>query len=210
MPDDLAAEIQSNLELETDDHLARGIESGEARAAARRHFGNTTLIQENARDAWTFPRLETFLQDLRYGLRAIRNSPGYSLVVILTLALGIGANTAIFSVVDSVLLKPLPYPDAERLVRLGESQAKAQGISVTRGNYLAWRKYNHSFEEMAGFQWSQFTLTGREEPLFTRALLADSSFFRLTGAHPLLGRYSPKKKIAPAPLVPRFWITGSG
>jgi len=140
IPDDLAAEIQSNLELETDDHLARGIAPDQARIEARRHFGNPTLIKERAQEAWTFPRFETSLQDLRFGLRGILKSPGYSLVVILTLTLGIGANTAIFSVVDAVLLKPLPYPDAERLVWLGESHGKVEGISVTWGKLSGLEK----------------------------------------------------------------------
>ncbi len=213
--DDLAAEIQSNLELEAEDNLARGLEADQAHAAARRHFGNPTLIQERAREAWSFPRLETFLQDLRYGLRGIRRSPAYSLVVILTLTLGIGANTAIFSVVNSVLLKPLPYPDAERLVRLGESHGKAEGISVTWGNYRAWQKYNHSFEEMTGFEWNRFTFTGREEPLLTTALQVDSGFFRLLGAKPLLGRvFSEDEDRAGATrtlvLDHRFWATKLG
>ena len=111
-----------------------------ARTEARRHFGNPTSIKERAHDAWTFPRLETFLQDMRYGLRGILKAPAYSLVVILTLTLGIGANTAIFSVVDAVVLKPLPYPDAERLVWLGESHGKVEGISVTWGNYRGLEK----------------------------------------------------------------------
>src|SRR5438552_10259840 len=151
----------------------------EARNAARRHFGNATLTRERAQDAWSFASLETFLQDIRYGLRAIRKSPAYSLIVILTLALGIGANTAIFSVVNSVLLKPLPYPNAERLVWLGESHAKAEGISVTWGNFRSWEKYNHSFEDMAAFVMDHFTLTGRQEPLFTRAGLVTAGFFRM-------------------------------
>src|SRR5438552_13863231 len=154
----------------------------EARNAARRHFGNATLTRERAQDAWSFASLEAFLQDIRYGLRAIRKSPVYSLIIILTLALGIGANTAIFSVVDSVLLKPLPYPGAERLVWLGESHAKAEGISVTWGNYRAWEKYNHSFEDMAAYQNQQFTLTGRGEPLSTSAGLVTNGFFGVVGS----------------------------
>jgi putative ABC transport system permease protein len=213
--DDLASEIQSNLELETDDHLARGIPADQARAEARRHFGNPTLIKERAQEAWAFPRLETFLQDLSYGMRGILKAPGYSLVVILTLTLGIGANSAIFSVVDAVLLKPLRYPDAERLVWLGESHGKVEGISVTWGNYRAWKKYNHTFEDMTGYQWNQFTLTGRAEPLRTRAIQADGAFFGLLGAKPVLGRvFTAEEDRAGAPrtvvLDYKFWINKLG
>ena len=186
--EDLTEEIESNLALETEDNIAKGMRPDEAHNAARRHFGNETLTRERAQDAWSFASLETFLQDIRYGLRAIRKSPAYSLIVILTLALGIGANTAIFSVVNSVLLKPLPYPNAERLVWLGESHAKAEGISITWGNFRAWQKYNRSFEDMAAFQMDHFTLTGRQEPLFTRAGEVTSGFFGLVGTKPLLGR----------------------
>ena len=188
LSDDLSAEIDAHLEFEIQENLAQGMTADEARAAARRHVGNFTRIQEQAREAWGFPALETIVQDLRYGLRGIRRSPGFSLVVILTLALGIGANTAIFSVVNAVLLRPLPYPAAERLVWLGESDPKAEGISVTWVNYQHWRKENHGFEEMAGFHTSHLTLTGRGEALFTRAAVVTSGFFGLVGAKPLLGR----------------------
>jgi putative ABC transport system permease protein len=213
--EDLKDEIESNLALETEDNIAKGMPPDEARRAARRHFGNATLTRERAQDAWSFASLETFLQDIRYGLRTLRTSPVYSLVIILTLALGIGANTAIFSVVDSVLLKPLPYPSAERLVWLGESHAKAEGISVTWGNYRAWEKYNHSFEDMAAYQNQQFTLTGRREPLSTSAGLVTSGFFGLVGSKPLLGRvFTPEEDRAGATrtvvLAHSFWLTKLG
>ncbi|HEY6392766.1 MAG TPA: ABC transporter permease, partial [Bryobacteraceae bacterium] len=213
--EDLTEEIESNLALETEDNIAKGMRPDDARAAARRRFGNATLTKERAQDAWSFASLETFLQDIRYGLRTIRKSPVYSLIVILTLALGIGANTAIFSVVNSVLLKPLPYPGAERLVWLGESHAKAEGISVTWMNYRAWRKYNHSFEDMAAFQMDHFTLTGRQEPLFTAAGLVTSGFFPLVGAKPLLGRVFTDEEdhtgaVRTVVLAHNFWIAKLG
>jgi putative ABC transport system permease protein len=188
LADDLAEEIESNLDLAADDNLARGMQPDSARTAARRRFGNTTLIKERAQEAWSFPRFETLLQDVRYGLRSIRKSPGFALVIILTLALGIGANTAIFSVVDAVLLKPLPFPDAERLVMLGESTPKAENISITWRNYLYWRTLNHSFDDMGGREMTHFTLTGRAEPLSTTAGLVTHDFLHLVGARPVLGR----------------------
>src|ERR1051326_1750973 len=107
----------------------------------------------------------TLLKDISYGFRTLRRSPAFSLVVILTLALAIGLNTAIFSVVDAVLLKPLPYPDSERLVWFGESTGKATGISVTWGNFTHWRDSNHTFESMALYQFADLTLTGRGDPV---------------------------------------------
>jgi putative ABC transport system permease protein len=208
---DLSAEIDAHLEFEIQENIARGMPPDEARTAARRHVGNLTQIQERAVDAWSFPSLESIAQDLRYGLRGIRRAPGFSLVVVLTLALGIGANTAIFSVVNAVLLRPLPYPAAERLVWLGESDPKAEGISVTWVNYQHWRNENHSFEDMAGFQTAHLTLTGRGEPLFTRAGIVTHGFFGLVGAHPVLGRVFSASDDQPgavptAVLDYRFWI----
>jgi predicted permease len=207
---DLDEEMEAHLQFEVDENLATGMTPEDARAASRRRFGNLTSTKERAREAWGFPALETILQDLRYGLRGIRRSPSFSLVVILTLALGIGANTAIFSVVYSVLLKPLPYPDAERLVRLGESDPRAQGISVTWINYQHWRKDNHTFEDLAGFESARLTLTGRGEALLTSAATVTSSFFGLVGMRPLIGRVFTEADERPgAPftilLSHRFW-----
>src|SRR5256884_275697 len=188
LDDDLSDEMRAHLELMTDDNLERGMPPGEACAAARRHFGNLTRTQERAREAWQFPRLETFLQDIRYGLRGIRKAPSFSLVVIFTLALGIGANTAIFSVVYSVLLRPLPYPHGERLVRLGESTAQASGIAVTWGNFQHWRAENTTFEDMAAITGAGMTLTGRGDAVVVNTRLVTSSAFQLTGMTAMLGR----------------------
>jgi len=185
---DLSDEMQAHLDLMTAENIERGMPPTEARAAARRDFGNVTSTQEKARESWQFPRLETILQDIRYGLRGIRKSPSFSLVVILTLALGIGANTAIFSVVYSVLLRPLPYPHGERLVWLGESTAKASGISITWINFEHWRHDNDSFENMAAFAGEDLTLTGRGDAVLTHEWLVTSGFFQLIGARPALGR----------------------
>ncbi|HVN05815.1 MAG TPA: ABC transporter permease [Bryobacteraceae bacterium] len=215
LADDLEAEISAHLEFEIDERVARGMPPDEARASARCHVGNLTGIAERARDTWTFPPLESFALDVRYGLRGIRRSPGFALVVVATLALGIGATTAIFSVVNTVLLRPLPYPAAERLVGLSESDPRAEGISVTWLNYQHWRNENHSFEDMAGFRTVQLTLTGRGDPALTRAGLVTCGFFGLLGAHPLLGRTfsEPEDQPGAAPTVvldSRFWASKLG
>ena len=162
----LAEEVRSHVEMETEGFVERGMPLEAARAAARRHFGNATAVTEHAHDAWTFAPFESLLKDVRHGFRAMRRSPAFSLVVILTFALGVGVNTAIFSVVDEVLIKPLPYPESERLVRLREANAKAD-FSVTWGNFNYWRDGNRCFEEMAAYQGFGGTLTGRGDAVTT-------------------------------------------
>jgi len=208
LDEELAEEISSNLELAREDHLAKGLPPGQVPWK----FGNPVVILQLAREAWTFPRLESFLQDFAYSLRGIVHAPAYSLIVVLTLTLGIGANTAIFSVVQAVLLKPLPFPSADRLVWLEESHPKAEGISVSWRNYLYWRKLNHSFEDMAARDMAHFTITGLDEPLFTTAGIVTNSFFRLMGSNAMLGRTfteADDRNGAPRTMIldHRFWVT---
>jgi predicted permease len=215
LADDLAAEIEAHLDLAAAESSDVGMSPAAARDAARRRFGNVTLIRERAREVWGFPSLDALGRDLRLGLRGIRAAPGFSCVVILTLALGIGATTAIFSVVHAVLLAPLPYPDAERLVWLEEATPRAEGVSVTWVNYLHWRRENHSFDEMAGFEAMHLTLTGRGEPLLTRAGAVTSGFPRLVGMRPASGRlFDDRDEQAGAPatavLGHRFWLEKLG
>jgi predicted permease len=212
---DLADEVRSHIEMETQDGIDRGMSPQRAREAARSRVGNAALIQERARDTWGFPSLESLFKDIRYGFRAMRRSPAFSLVVILTFALGVGVNTAIFSVVHTVLLKPLPYPDSERLVWFGESTAKATGISVTWVNFKNWRDTNHSFEDMAAFQFTQRTLTGRGEPTVTHGMVVTHPYFGLLGMRPLMGRFFGDTDDRPGapPLIVlshRFWSSQLG
>jgi putative ABC transport system permease protein len=188
LDDELRDELRAHLEIATEENIADGMSPDQARTAALRKLGNPTLAHELAAEAWRFPRVESVLQDLRYGLRGIRRSPAFSLVVILTLALGIGVNAAMFSVVYSVLLRPLPYPSGERLVSLGESTAKSSGFSVTWLNFRHWRTENHTFEDMAAYIWTDFTLTGRGDAVLTHGVEATADFLPLTGARPILGR----------------------
>jgi putative ABC transport system permease protein len=188
LANELQLEMDAHLQFLIDENLERGMLPEDARAAARREFGNTTMVHERSYQSWQFPTIESLLQDLRYAARGIWRARVFSLVVILTLAVGIGANTAIFSAVYAVLLKPLPFPSGERLVWLGESSAKASGISVTWINFEHWRKENRSFESMAGFEKSDLTLTGRGQAVLTTAGVVTSEFFRMTGSRPIMGR----------------------
>ena len=188
LADELQQEMDAHLQFLMDENLERGMRPEDARAVARREFGNMTRVRERSYHSWQFPAFESLVQDVRYAARGIWKARAFSLIVILTLAVGIGANTAIFSAVYAVLLKPLPFPSGERLVWLGESSAKATGISVTWLNYEHWRTENRSFASMAGFQKMDFTLTGRGQAVLTRAGVVTSEFFRLTGSHPIMGR----------------------
>ena len=122
--DDLSEEIREHLREKVEELAAGGMSREEARAAALREFGNVTLVEEDSRSIWGWPAVEAFVADLRYGVRGLARNPGFSGVAILTLTLGIGATAAIFSVVDAVLLRALPYRDPERLVAVFEDNSK--------------------------------------------------------------------------------------
>lgn len=212
---DLAEEIQAHLEMDAADREERGLSPGEARLAARRHFGNPVRVAEKARDTWGFPSFESLLQDIRYALRAMRKTPALTLVIILTLALGIGVNTAIFSVLNTVVLKPLPYPAGERMIWLGESTGKASGISVTWVNYQNWLRGNHTLEDMAAFRGDHMTLTGGREALTMRGMAVTSHYFAMLGMRPLLGRFWTETDDRPGAnraivLNHRFWAEKLG
>src|SRR6266481_2463753 len=127
---ELEEEVQSHLEMAARERAGRGVDEGEATRAARREFGNVELVREVTRDAWGWGFLERLMQDLRFGVRMIAKSPGFAAVAILTLALGIGANTALFSVVNAVLLNPLPFPNPDELVAVYSKSPTFQESSI--------------------------------------------------------------------------------
>jgi len=190
MLNDLQQDIAEHLERETEDNLARGMSPEEARQAARRKFGNVGRVMEDTREVWIASWRDAFVQDLRFAFRMLRKNPGFAIVAVLTLALGIGANTAIFSVVYSVLLKPLPFPDAARLVfvfdRLGQQGTVETGISYN--NLESLRKNNSVFAAIAGAQQHQLTLIGYGDPLEVDTAVVTADFFSVFQQQPLAGR----------------------
>jgi putative ABC transport system permease protein len=148
----LDEELRSHLELAAADALREGAALDEAASAGRRDLGNRLLIQENARAVWGFAGWDHFLQDLRFGARQFKRQPEFTVVAILTLPFGAGENALMFTVFDSVLLRPLPYPDAHQLVSLDSIDGKGNHGSTSLPNVLDLRKYNQSFSALAVYQ----------------------------------------------------------
>jgi predicted permease len=184
------SELETHLELLTEENVRRGMTREEARRAARVRLGGLTQLKETNRELRGLPMLETFLQDTHYALRALRKNPGFTAVAVLTLALGIGANTAIFSVVYAVLLKPLPYAKGEQLFNVFEVQPQAgvMGTGWSYANFEEFREQNHIFSEMAGSQAHQLTLTGHGEPTVVNTSVVTPELFTLFEQQPLAGR----------------------
>jgi putative ABC transport system permease protein len=188
--DELAESIREHLEEKIEDMMEEGLSREEATHKARREFGNVTLIEEGSREVWQWPRLESLIQDLHFGARMLLKQPGFTLIAALTLALGIGANITIFSVVNAVLLRPLPYPESERLVFLW-SEAPRQNIrerASAYANFSEWRNQNKSFEDLAVFDPTVVTLTGAADPEPVMSIRASANLFPLLGVAPALGR----------------------
>ena len=169
---DLERELQSDLELEEEEQREHGVPPEEARHAALRAFGNPTLIREHTRAVWSWNALENLLRDLRISVRTLFRSPGFSMIAVLVMALCIGATTSLFTVVRSVLLRPLPFRDPDRLVMIYEHfrdpSMNAQEFNynpVAPADYYDWRAQTHGFEDMAAWRYWQFNLTGEHGEL---------------------------------------------
>src|SRR5215469_13398983 len=162
---DLARELRDHLDLEADERRAAGLSPEEAAYAAHRALGNTLKIEEDVRAARGFQWFETLIQDVRFGLRMLRKSPGFTAVAVLTLALGIGGITAMFSAFDAVLVRPLPYADAGRLVMIWDDMGKADATTTpTPAEWIEWRRLNSVFTDPATSQPAEATLSGDGEP----------------------------------------------
>ena len=186
---DLRDQLQAHRELIKADLMSRGMDGQDADAAARRALGNEQLVREFTRDEMLHRWMENVGRDIRFGLRRVVKMPVFAVTIVLTLALGIGANTAIFSMVDRVLLRPLPFPDAEQLMLLYETGQKAPRMDVNPSNWLDWQRQSQTFEGFAA--WTDripATLTGQEEPERLKREAVSYEFFGVLGVKPLLGR----------------------
>ena len=176
----LEQEIQSHLEMAKHDRVDRGETSAQAERSALLEFGNLALVENVTRDQWGWTWLEDFLQDLRYGARMLRKNPGFTLIAVLTLALGIGANTAMFSLVNGILLRPLPYPHPEQLLGLTGFYPK--------GGLAAMRDQVRTMDVAGYVEGYEFNLTGLGEPVRLTGTLVSANLFSVLGTAPELGR----------------------
>ena len=180
-------EMAFHIDSLAGDYARDGLSDIDAQRTARRQFGNLTRLKERGHDERTMRAVEDLARDIRQGARGLWRSPGFSLTVILTLALGIGLNTAVFSVVDQLLLRPLPYPDGDQIVMVEESRG-VNPIDVSPANWLDWQRESRRFRGFAAWQSASFTMIGAGEPRRVNAQLVSSEFFPLLGIAPLLGR----------------------
>jgi putative ABC transport system permease protein len=185
--EDLRQELQSHLHMAAGDRIERGETAQRAQQDARREFGNAALVEQVTRDQWGWRWLNEFLEDLRYGVRMLRKNPAFSVVAILTLALGIGANTAIFSVVNSVLLKPLAIEDPARVMFLRE-QWRDLFPSVAIANFADIQRQSTSFASLSAANNASFNLATQQAPERVDGELATADYFTTFGVQPILGR----------------------
>ncbi len=185
---ELDRELRFHLDQEVEENLARGMLPPEARLAALRRLGAVTQIQEECRDMRRTNHLENLGRDLQYALRTLGRNPGFAIIVVLTLALSIGANSAIFSVIDGVLLRPLPYPDAGQLVRVFFHNPTYPKFPLNPFDFRDFRARNRSFESLAGFTRGDLQLSGAGQPERFTSFRVTAGYFHLLGIRPARGR----------------------
>ena len=189
---DLREELDAHLEMEIEECLARGMPLEEARKTAQSRFGNMTVIQENANEAWRFVMFDNLVRDFVYGCRMLRKNPGFTAAAILTLTLGIGGTTTMFTLIRAVLLKPLPYREPDRLVRLSVDEARLnrQDVGFTLERFEAVRSAAQSFERLGAYfiATENMTLSGGTGPLVLKGARVSHNFLDILGVLPALGR----------------------
>jgi putative ABC transport system permease protein len=187
---DLDDELAFHLAMREAEYREDGVAADAARSAARRRFGNVSSLKEQCRDMWTFHPLETLFQDVRYALRTLRRSPGFTVVAVFALAVGVGANTAIFSLIDAMRARALPYEEPSRLVQLWGNVMRTR--LERRGNsypdFLDWRAHSTSFEDVAAFNSQTATVAARDEPERLLVEYVSASYFPLLGINAARGR----------------------
>ena len=201
---DLTVEMQAHLEEKIDEMIDEGMRPEEARTLAQRQFGNRAQLVEACRDRWTFVSLVEIAQDLRYAARVLRKSPGFTAAAVLSLALGIGANTIVFSAVNHVLLNPLPYARPDRLFAIW-SRSPVRGpepMHVSAADFYDWQTQSHALESMAAYANWPMNLTGVDEPRRLETQLVSASLFSTLGVPAQLGRtFLPGEDLEKSPPV---------
>ncbi|HEY1528993.1 MAG TPA: ABC transporter permease [Candidatus Angelobacter sp.] len=187
MLEELDQDIHDHIEMETQENIERGLSPEEARYAALRKFGNVMRAREETRAVWSSIWIEQLFQDLSYGLRALWKNPGFAMVIVVTLALGIGANTAIFSVVRAVVLAPLPYPQPDRLVIVWETRPNVKALGASYPDFLDWQRNSRSFAQMAALASRDYDLTSPGAPQHLDGMEISSSFFVTLGVKLAIG-----------------------
>jgi predicted permease len=194
MMEALDQDIRDHIAIETEDNIERGMTLDQARLAALRKFGNVTRVKEQTWEVWSFIWLEQFFRDVCYGARTLWKDPGFTIVAVLTLTLGIGANTAIFSVVQGVVLAPLPYPQPDRLMMVSASRPNLKQLSISYPDFRDWQRNARSFEQLAAMKWRDYDLTGSGASEHLDGMEVSSGFFATLGVKLALGRdFSPSE-----------------
>ena len=199
---DLQEEMRLHQEYRAREYASQGADQQEAELAARRRFGNATLLREEGRDAWGWRWLEDFFQDIRYGARQLASRPGFAVIAVLTLALGIGATTTIFSAVNPILFEPLPYPHPRSVVMLWERDKNGRQSLINFADYRGVTENSRSFEAVAAMRAWQPTMTGPDEPERLEGQLVSAPYLLVLGIQPALGRnFSDAEDISHGPNV---------
>src|ERR1700722_16594982 len=207
---EIDAELEASLGMRIDENIARGMSPEDAQRDALVRFGNRTATRERVIAADATLGLDRLWADVRYAVRRLRKSPGFSITAVLTIAIGIGANTAIFSSMDAVVLRPLAVPAMDNVVTIAERQDRGSDENIALANYEDWQHQSRSFEEMAVRTSLDMSLTGTADPVHVNAALTSASFFRCYVSSPCSGACLCKTRADPGATRLLCSITDSG